>query len=236
MIRVAATAAVLAACGGCAVSVADPACPVHVYDKFVGTVLHHPTVTSTFWGDGWAGSMSATYTDAVTRLSKSDAASRVAEYGVEGFTADPTAYEVTVPVSSLVEDATLRNDLLGAINDGRLPAPAAEQVYVVYLPRATTTRYMVSNNAAGYHMWAETNDGHQFAYAVVTWQPTFEDTMRNVTHELWEAFTDPDTTTGFRADAVGPEVADLCEDRPSVVLEGDVAVTQSWSQVSCGCR
>jgi hypothetical protein len=132
-----------------------------------------------------------------------------------------------------VEDATIDATLESYFRTDAVPPPGKEDFYVVFLPPGTDTVNMIEHGGDAYHIGA-LHDGTYYTYAVILDQ----DTDVALSHELYEAITDP-YGTGWHAGPNGAEAADMCEPPISATYTldtfGGVQVAQVWSPSQATC-
>ncbi len=198
-----------------------------------GPVLTHPTVIFSYWGGYWGTHLAET--DGISTRwqtllnSPGHVLDRLQEYGVTGGTADPRiampAYE---PVNGL-DEVSVQFELEGEIAAGLLPAPVTGTLYIIMLPPSVTTWFATQMHFNGYHTFGLYH-GAPYTYAVINYQAdtTYSDVV--VSHEIYEAATDPFFTTWG---AFSQEVGDMCEGK-YVTIDGDV-VQQVWSVAWSSC-
>jgi hypothetical protein len=178
-------------------------------------VLADPKIHLQFWA-GQDAQYAQGIVDALGRAASAGAASRLAEYGVMGLRIDPVA---------IVVEAQPRSDDAAPVAG----TSTGDSITVVVLPPGATTARLQRERADGYHGW----DGRH-AYAVVAHRDLNDELTGVITHELWEAMTDPDGKTGVHDSVTGGEVADACDTLPWDVV-GGTSVAKAWSQAGCGC-
>jgi hypothetical protein len=113
--------------------------------------------------------------------------------------------------------------------------PDTSTIYVVMLPNGVTSAYDTSSGFIGHHQ-TYTYKGTTIWYAVVEYSSDTRRTMNVITHEVYEAATDPDLSTGYWDPAHGgeTEVGDLCN-LQTLMIDG-YPVQQVWSQQACACK
>jgi hypothetical protein len=118
------------------------------------------------------------------------------------------------------------------------------------LPNGVTSTYDTSNSFIGHHQIYQYNGSTMFepslgptnqyngnvVYAVVEYSSNTTQTMSVITHEVYEAATDPDGSTGYwdPPDGGETEIGDPCN-LQTIILDG-YPVQQVWSQAACGCK
>lgn len=229
-------------------------CPYHVYRHDPqGWLLTTPLVHFVFWGQYWlqeGGYQEQTdYQQSWDSLfSDGQVFQRLAEYGIQPGFLDANSYNtnlnLTTPTDggvssdggSLLEldDSGIPLELNNEIQAGLLPEPTHQTLYVVFLPYNTSTVNLITGDDAGYHasaMYGST----QYAYAVIGYyQDNYNTGDMIVSHEMYEAMTDPDVSTGYYGTDGEHEVADLCVWQPTS-FDG-YQVQKVWSQDICQCE
>ena len=112
--------------------------------------------------------------------------------------------------------------------------PDGSTIYVVMLPNGITSQYDTSSGFIGHHQTYSYN-GRNVWYAVAEYSTDTRRTLSVITHEVYEAATDPDGSTGYWDPPHGgeTEVGDLCN-LQTMIMDG-YPVQQVWSQNACGC-
>jgi hypothetical protein len=167
----------------------------------------------------------------------SDAAfwSRLSEYGITGGsyggTIDLTRFGGS---SANVSEQAIRDALTFRFDNLSTP-PDPSTIYVVMLPNGITSAYDTSNGYIGHHQTYQYK-GKNIWYSVVEYNHNTSQTLTVITHEVYEAATDPDVSTGYFDHAQGgeTEVGDLCNGQ-TMTMDG-YTVQQVWSQKACGCK
>ena len=196
--------------------------------------LVHPTIHLIFWGN-WDASAQANKLQAEIDGGMLD---RLAEYGNTGATLSDQLYQpASIPMGTApgtyVEDATIDATLESYFRTDAVPPPGKEDFYVVFLPPGTDTVNMIEHGGDAYPIGA-LHDGTYYTYAVIL----NVDTDVALSHELYEAITDP-YGTGWHAGPNGAEAADMCEPPISATYTldtfGGVQVAQVWSPSQGKC-
>ena len=163
--------------------------------------------------------------------------SRLSEYGIHSGSLDVTYYShdgstqyVGDAGANILDDSFFASTINQEIQFQSLPYPGDNTLYIIMLPPGTSTQAMTNNNWNGYHRW-NTYNGQRYTYAMIQYNG---DVYTNViiSHEIYEAATDPDVSTGYSASQ--GEVGDLCEG-DNVNVAG-VIVQSVWSAVLCQCQ
>lgn len=239
---------VLTACGGmtdagsASTPGASPNCEHQLTHTPGSWLLTNANIRFVFWGKYWvdADIEETAYQATWQKLVHGGVFDRLAEYGIQGAMLDSYNYSVKSSddlKTNSVDDDAIPTELNSDIAAGQLPVPTDQTVFVVFLPPGALTPFMVKQNYNGYH--TNTSYGHtNYAFAVIEYYP-FNQTVQEyvgtngvMSHELYEAFTDPDTSTGYTDS--GNEVGDLCGGQ--FVKINDIAIVQKvWSEGACKC-
>ena len=216
---------------------------------FGGNLLPHVEAQPVYYGTGWSSLTGLRgYTDAflkdVTGGAYMDALTR-AGYGVgRGTAASGIIDPISLTSGSMISDASIQARLSADIRAGRLPAPDANRLYVVYVqPNVAvnlgngqgTTRQGI----LGYHGAFAGPNGATIRYVVVPFPggaarnssmgTTPRDQLTAVaSHELAEAVTDPDVNfgqLGWYDPALG-EIGDITENNPNALVRLDGYLVQ----------
>jgi hypothetical protein len=216
-----------------------PTCPVNVTKLSGATILSNPKVVLTWWSTYfWDQHQTErdTYKAALNAVAN-DAAfwARLSEYGITGGSyggqIDLTRFggpSTTLTEKSIQDALSFRFDNLSSGAD-------SSAIYVVMLPNGLTSDYDTSNGFIGHHQ-TYNYKGQNIWYSVVEYSTDTRQTLSVITHEVYEAATDPDVSTGYFDHAQGgeTEVGDLCNGQ-TMMMDG-YTVQQVWSQNSCGCK
>lgn len=214
-------------------------CPVNVTrQSSSGPLITTPKVVLLWWSTYfWDRHLTERhyYRDALQAVGN-DAAfwNRLSEYGVTGGsvagTLDLTRFGG--PSASVSEQA-IRDALTYRFNVSNI-TPDQSTIYVVMLPNGITSAYDTSNGFIGHHQ-TYTYNGQNVWYAVVEYSTDTRTTLNVITHEVYEAATDPDVSTGYWDPANGgeTEIGDLCN-LQTEIIDG-YPVQQVWSQKGCKC-
>jgi hypothetical protein len=102
------------------------------------------------------------------------------------------------------------------------------------LPNGITSAYDRANHFGGHHQTYKYKNTNIW-YGVVEYNTNTNTTMNVITHEVYEAATDPDLSTGYWDPPNGgeTEVGDLCNLQTMTV--DSYPVQKVWSQKACGC-
>jgi hypothetical protein len=218
----------------------DP-CQYHVYrhDKS-GWLLTNPNITYIFWGEYWQYTGEAQYfQDNWMKLYSTDIVfDRLTEYGINNPILNANYYKVntdfltdsTSDVQVSFDDNKIVPEINKDIQEGTIPTPSGDMLYVIFLPPYNPTTNMIKNHDVGYHSNA-TYGSTRYTYAVIQYQNA--DAIDSVvSHETYEATTNPDDR-GYWDDASLAEVADICDWVP-VTIDG-IIIQKVWSQATCKC-
>jgi hypothetical protein len=214
-------------------------CPVNVTrQSSSGPLLTTPKVVLLWWSTYfWDRHLTERhyYRDALTAVGGDPAFwSRLSEYGITGgsFAGTIDLTRFGGPSTSVSEQA-IRDALTYRFNVSSI-TPDASTIYVVMLPNGITSAYDTSNGFIGHHQ-TYTYKGQSVWYAVVEYSSDTRTTLNVITHEVYEAATDPDVSTGYWDPASGgeTEIGDLCN-LQTMIIDG-YPVQKVWSQKGCGC-
>ena len=236
----------------------NPSCIYNVFrHQCDGWIITNPQVTLVFWGDYWLTTPEATnyQTTWTTLFQEGQVFQRLSQYGIGNPVIGPS-YQSSVTFAefphvdggttfdagstwtgwTIIDDDTLEPELANEVAAGTLPVPTHESIYVVYLPPSTTTAYMIKSRSSGYHIHAMYGNT-MYSYAIITYNVSTSWTDVVVSHELYEASSNPDFGgywCGLGGQKVGDEIADLCEG--SLDNFGDYTVQKVWSADTCQCQ
>ncbi len=172
------------------------------------------------------------------------------DYGLDAGTA--VNVELTQDAPSAVTDVGIDGQLTSWVQDGTLPKPTPQTLYLVYFPASTAVttsdQTVIScTYAAGYHAESQSSQS-PFAYAVVPTCPsaasgTLASEVQGVaSHEILEAATDPlpgsnpayqlpqTSPWNLGTGSAGGELADLCF--PLSTVDDGYTVSRGWSNSS----
>jgi hypothetical protein len=219
-------------------------------------LLKQPEVHFDFWGKYWSQQKQDSGTGASemddyefdwTQLLQGAVLERLSEYGIHQGSLDPEYYandpsanvradggydEARAPQ---ISDSSIPTELNLEISLGILPYPNDNTLYVVMLPPGVTDDTLVNDSANGYHDSSSYGD-QRYAFAVILYLGPEADNGV-ISHELYEAATDPKVGDGF-LNVDGDEIADLCEGHgtQSQVSVDGITVQKVWSQATCVCQ
>jgi hypothetical protein len=223
----------------------------------MGWIIANPITTLLFWPPSRTDNFGL-FLHVGGLLSDSNFYKPVAEYGVQ-----PGALGTGFPLPNIVPPGqTISDDAIayvifnGLVAAGRVPQ--AGENFVVFLPKGTRSQGGAAG--PGHHNWINAtflSDGqtHPIVYSVIEYDANTQTLDLTVSHELYEAYTDPiftidssgkfhglgwwnesiDSTVTFDS-----ELADLCLSftyplPPFVDFDGTWR-SQVWSQQACACR
>jgi len=237
-------------------------CPYHVYrHDATGWLLTKPEVHFVYWGQYWLES--PTDQDQYIApwdklLNGGSVLQRLSQYGIDSGFFDATVYNtnpglvIPSPTGGNAPDGTLDAggttytilpsqymplEINNEIQAGELPVPDSNTFYAVLLPPGFIPTNDLNLSLGGYHGHAFYG-GQAYTFAAILYSNWADETMGIMSHELYEAATNPGNGTGWYDDASGQEVADLCQ----VVNESwwetidNQNVQKVWSQVACTCQ
>jgi hypothetical protein len=216
-----------------------PVCPVNVTKLSGATILTNPNVVLMWWStyfwdrhkterDTYKAALNAVANDAVFW-------GRLSEYGITGgsYGGQIDLTRFGGPSATLTEQAI--QDALSFRFDNLSSGADSNAIYVVMLPNGLTSDYDTSNGFIGHHQTYKYR-GQNIWYSVVEYSTDTRQTLSVITHEVYEAATDPDVSSGYFDHAQGgeTEVGDLCNGQ-TMIMDG-YTVQQVWSQNSCNCK
>jgi len=222
-------------------------CTVHRVKKAAtnGVILTRPAVRLLFWKAAFWNAEENTqerdyYVRGVTALANNPAFwTSVNEYGVKGGSwAGSTVLTLPSPTSTATEvsDATVEQTLT-AYFDANSSIANSKTIFVVMLPEGVKSISDVDNHDVGHHHYFQYNRKPLY-FAVIEYDPQSmeENRLATVTHEIFEAATDPQGT-GYKDKTTGKEIADLCEGPPEMHIRSlaGYEVERVWSQTACAC-
>jgi hypothetical protein len=206
--------------------------------KSSGPLDMHPKITLALWSTYfWDGHYTEKkyYRDALAAFGNDPAFwDRLSEYGVKDGsfpgTIDLTRFGGP---SSTVSEKEIQDALTYRFNVSAM-TPTLNSIYIILLPHGVQSEYDVSNGFIGHHNAFKYN-GQNVWYGVVEYSTNKTQTLSVITHEAYEAATDPDLSTGYWDPANGgeTEIGDPCN-LITEIFDG-YPVQQVWSQKACGC-
>lgn len=203
-----------------------------------GALVTKPQVSLWWWSSYFWDRHSAErkyYRDALNAVASDSAFwARLSEYGVVGGSysgaGDLLRFggpDLVVPEDKIQTALTQRFDL-------NQMTPTASDIWLIMLPNGLVSKTDKDNNYLGHHGTCKYK-GKDVWYGVIEYNSDRNQVMNVLTHEIYEAATDPDLTTGYRDTNAGKaEIGDLCN-LQTMTMDG-YPVQQVWSQKSCGCQ
>lgn len=193
-------------------------------------VLASPQIHLVFWGSWWSTTAGGTNTMSVETQAWNVLAADpaftypVQEYGVGASRLAGTFQSYwDIPTGQLSE-TTIQNELTTEIQNGTLPNGDNQAIYVLLLPPDTQSAYDIGNKFGGHH-----NTLNGFTYAIIESHTNLDAV---ISHEVYEACTNPDTSSGWWGANGETEVGDLCS--PTWNLDG-YTLSTAWSEKNCQC-
>lgn len=172
---------------------------------------------------------------------------RLSEYGIATGSLDVNSYNAKLDIdtetvsgnTTLITTPKTFDDinlLTPEINNeilaGTIPFPNDNTLYVVMLPTNVISKNMADHGWSAYH--GDSSYGKtRYAFAVVSYNAAFNKTNSLISHELYEAATDPDAKNGYYEDNDGKEIGDLCGGSYEYI--DGMLVQKVWSQMTCMC-
>ena len=160
-----------------------------------------------------------------------------------------------------ISQATLESNLRAWAAGNNIPADVGQNIYVFFMPPNFVVTMTGGDKSCivwcGYHGVAATNGG-TLRYMVLPYMANsgcstgcsfgvITDTLTSYrttfSHELAEAMTDPDLSTGYRfpssssASFSGYEIGDVCNTQSKNIVANGVTYTvqKEWSNSACAC-
>ena len=168
-----------------------------------GPLIVNPAISLVFWGSYWNQSGGTSdrlgYDGAWSAIGNSPAFyNRIQEYGIGMGTYSGASVQNTgLANNTTLAETSIQNALAAEINAGALPAVTANTTYVIMLPPTVTSQTDVSNGFAGHHGFF-VNSSKNIYYAVIEYNSGHNYNNPVISHEISDAATDPDTSTGYR--------------------------------------
>lgn len=194
-------------------------------------ILTAPQIHLVFWGSYWSTtpdggvSLVSTETQAWNTLANDPSFyNPVREYGVLGGRLLGTSNGYWSCPSGALQESDIQNELNAEISNGTLPNPDTQTIYVLMLPSGTQSQYDIDNSFGGHHNYIG-----NFSYAVIEYSSTPDGT---ISHEIYEAATNPDTSNAWWGPGGETEIGDLCSS--GWKLDG-YNITKVWSETFCQC-
>ena len=122
-------------------------------------------------------------------------------------------------------EKVIQQEVLNEMRDGTLPQGDNQSLYIIMLPPDTQSQYDIDNNFGGHHGYI-----NNFTYALIE---NHNNLNFVISHEIYEAATNPDTSNGWWGPGGETEIGDLCEGH-SWSLDG-YSITKVWSEAQCRC-
>ena len=230
-----------------------------------GNIIENGKFTNVYWGAYWASGAGLTernwyngFTAAVPTSPEFNSA-MVEFTGAGGKSIHVGSYLGEKSISGeppkTIDDSVIKTTIQGWVNQGIVPAPSLDQVYVLYFPPNVSITMGSDGSCTtfcGYHSTIQTasGTGGLIRYVVVPHPDCggcqFEATVKDsvtvvVSHEIWEASTDADvglaTTLGPPLgwyDQNNGENGDICAGDPNANLHG-YRVQTTWSNAENKC-
>jgi hypothetical protein len=220
-------------------------CVVDVTRNIKGAhILDQPKLMLLWWSSGFfwrANAPRERYITMACDKVMNDPAfwNRLREYGVTGGSfIDSKALTKYGGTSTSVSESDIQTLLDAWFKANNLPVDE-QTIYTVMLPGGITSQYDTSNGYIGHHQTyrSTTRAGADVVYAVVEYDPDVRRMMSVITHEVYEAATNPDLKTGYYDHDKGgeTEIGDMCNLQ---LLPGGMdgyPIHTVWSQDQCGC-
>jgi hypothetical protein len=232
----------------------NPNCKEQVQAQPHAWLLRTPNIHFVFWGQYWAyayynadttsfapsGLEKDAYQAIWQKLIANGIFDRLSEYNIGKTELDMVNYAIdpTDDGSESIDDSTIPNKLNTAIANGDLHVPDDQSLFVIFLPPGERSSTMIKKGQGGYHAhssYGQTN----YAYAIVQYYSPdvgigfFDITNHFVSHETYEAITDPDVASGYFDPNTTNEIGDFCQD--ASIMIGGIVVQQVWSEMQCKC-
>ena len=184
-----------------------------------GSLITSPKVVLMWWSTYfWDRHLTERhyYRDAMTAVANDPAFwNRLGEYGITGgsFGGQIDLTRFGGPSASVSEQA-IRDTLTFRFNVSQI-TPDGSAIYVVMLPNGITSAYDTSSGFIGHHQTYQYN-GRNVWYAVAEYSTDTRQTLSVITHEVYEAATDPicRPDTGIPRTAAKPRSATCAICRP----------------------
>ena len=223
-----------------------------------GQIVAHPKLYFLYWTNYWSTTGATARTTLANTWSSLGANplfyGQMSEYGITGGSylgGSVTTANLGGPLDVPWHESAIQNELLAEIGVNGVPANDRSTVYVIVLPPDRESDVDCTNGTAGDCVFAGhhgfvplslTNPRNILGpvwYAVIEYNAARDAMNQVIGHEVAEAATDPDATSGWR-DAIYPygEVGDLCASKLQRVTNSltSPVLQQVWSQAQCSCR
>lgn len=228
-----------------------------------GPIIPHVQVNTLLFGQEWTSGSGLQVRNALNlylqTLVNSPYMDMLSQYGVGRGSFGSTWriwYTNDTTMSEQLDDSGGQNALKGllidAIQEGHLPTPNANQLYVIFLPPGEELiepggeEPTWETGTLGYHSWFTSPDYGTIYYAVIPFpdgnpnpithdlQSSFNSLTTTVSHEVAEAVTDPMLDTNYGWDdqqfGNGGEIGDLVEHKPPIYWNGYVVQQEANQQ------
>ena len=240
-LRMLIVSAVVVITTGASLSVPDAKPPAGASAKFVdhqGLVLSDVRLDLVYWGSAWSaerggGPKPDQITAAMRAMMSGPYLAGLAEYrGVgRGSVRGSTVLTTPEPANGFTPDDVQRF-LDAQLDAGTVPAPDAETVYAVVLPRGVTSR----GTFGGMHNYY-IRDGRPVHYLWTAESGTLDSATAILSHEVVESITDPRGSGIVGVDGTCSqdgwcEIADICWESAKV---DNVIVRSYWSNRAGRC-
>ena len=217
-----------------------------------GALLKHVKVSQLFWGQGWKGSPTRDSLSGFFQALFDDGRymANLSQYSQGGFQIGNGSVVTTaddpVPLSGVLDDEKIPEEISRQIQAGSLPAPDADTLYVVFTPPGVTPKSIADEPKDefifAYHFVGQDQDGNPFPYLIV---PTPDQrTMAAVlqiwgihradavmtqaaSHEMAEAVTDPqpDLQQTSQGGWYDPQVGEIGDVPGLLFTSGQISIT-----------
>lgn len=235
-------------------------CPNNVNRQSpTGQLIPHPNVYFLFWTNYWSTGVGATSRTQLVNTWSSLAANplfygQMAEYGITGGSYlgnTVTTANLGGPLDVPWQEAAIQNELLAEIGVNGVPLNDRSTLYVIVLPPGRESDVDCTNGTggdclySGHHGYVPLPFNNPRSNLGPVWYAVIENSSASnvmnevIGHEIAEAATDPDLTSGWR-DSTWPynEIGDICAQklqRVSSSLNSPV-LQEVWSKSQCACR
>jgi hypothetical protein len=208
-----------------------------------GAVVSQPSIAMLFWGSYWSGSGTTERQqyDAAWAIISADPAfyARLAEYSTSAQTigagswAGSASLDPSLGGDTVVTEAQIQQELAAEVAAGPAAGLTPHRIYVVMLPPGATSQFDQENDFAGHHsQFTPPGGAVPIRYAVITYNSDQGYSDPVISHEISEAITDPDLSTGWY-DESGEEIGDLC--RFDYAMLDGYPIEEIFSIRSCSC-
>jgi hypothetical protein len=227
-----------------------------------GPVISHPKVYAVFWGDNvdpetqskigpfFTNLLDSTYMDMLPQYNTNIKAVDGRQGTNQTLNRGTFGGNITItPInaSSSLSDADVQHELDAQIAAGRLPAPSADSLYMIYFPAGVSIsiegQASCSSFCAYHEGFNSAKAGAPVYYGVMpvcgfgcgVAGSTFDSMSVVSSHECTEAVTDPFPTPGDKPaypqawnDAGGQEIGDLCAQGNATVTGHGITSAAQW--------